>query len=125
MSVQSLVDKYVPHDKVLHVTTRLEHLAELPCDGRTLVFVASLWSGKSQLAFREICSVLAQCGQAAISLFVLDGDEELPAEIRPIHLSASGNGCAIFFNGTALVASQTGKDLNAMRSMMIEFVADL
>jgi hypothetical protein len=57
-------------------TAEQKTLFENASGDRRLIFIASLWSGKSQMAFRVLCNLLAELDTANLPVLVLDGDSE-------------------------------------------------
>lgn len=80
MSVKSLIDNYFPKELSNYVTQDADFFAQSNAS-KKLIFVAWLWSGKSQYSFRALCKALAH--EHDFSLLVLDREEDLYLKLFP------------------------------------------
>jgi hypothetical protein len=93
---------------------------------RRLVFVASLWSGGSQMAFRTLCTILHERNGNELPVLVLDGDSEADlVKLRTPAALGRGNGFLLLQSVGRPDSGVPGDDLNTYRASVQRFLTEV
>ncbi len=120
MALQDLIVSYVPPD--LQSRFRLYDGNEYDQSANWIVFVATLWNGKSQLAFKELVKCLERVRTGTIVVLLADDESEYGQSLQEKapreHWS---NGCVFAISNKRCVFLASGIDLNRIDEAINEF----
>ncbi|MFO1006392.1 MAG: hypothetical protein U0929_10570 [Planctomycetaceae bacterium] len=123
MSVQKLIDEFVPYGLQSDFFTDVVRFEAVSSNMPKMVFVAALWSGQSQLAFRALCSALNRFLPTHFHVLVLDTDIPIPSPYNDWMKSNTGKGEVALVGKHGEYSTLLGDDLNSFESGVDEFLA--
>ena len=122
MSVQYLIDNWVPSGLRADIFTDVDHFEAASSNATRMIFVAALWSGQSQLAFRALCSSLNRFLPTHFHVLVLDTDIPIPSPYNGWMKSKTGKGEVALVDKHGEYLTLLGDDLNSFERGVDEFL---
>lgn len=121
MSVSQLVRNWAKGPVSDQIYIDIESFHSVPA-AKKAVFIAWLWSGKSQLAFRTLCDELSRAIHIAPPVLVVDAESQAGEEFLNAQLPL-GDGLLFLYVNGCQVAWESGGQPAAMRDAVQAFLS--